>query len=250
VTDEVRRRWEETARWFQADLDLPVAVNWDGLGELTEADLGLLGDVAGADVVELGCGGGQCAVALAERGADVVGVDLSREQLRFARSLATERGVADPVAHHQADVTHLRARPDGRFDVAFNTYVFQWVPDPAAAVAEAFRLLRPGGRFAFAVPHPYYDVVDPDSGRVTGSYFDTGRQVTPDPETETDLVTYRHRVADVVTAVVEAGFALDAVLEPGTSDPSAYDRGPWGERVPSLMARVPATLVVAADKPA
>jgi len=78
VTDEVRRRWEETARWFQADLDLPVAVNWDGLGELTEADLGLLGDVAGADVVELGCGGGQCAVALAERGADVVGVDLSR----------------------------------------------------------------------------------------------------------------------------------------------------------------------------
>lgn len=248
MTDEVRSRWEETAREFQAELDLPVGVNWDGLGHLAEADLDLLGDVDGRDVVELGCGGGQCAVALAERGANVVGVDFTGEQLRFARELAAERGVA--VAFVQGDVADLPMGPAAAFDVAFNSYVFQWVDDLAAAFTEAYRLLRPDGRFVFAMPHPYYEITDPASHEVAESYFETGRHVVEDQRTDADLVTFRHTVSGVLSDLVDAGFVVERVLEPGTSDPDDYEPGPWGEMVPELMAKVPSTLIVVAEKPA
>ena len=86
MTEEVKAWWELTAEWFQDEIDRDIGVNWTG--STTDDDLTLLDDVAGADVLELGCGGGQCSVALARRGANVTGIDLSAEQLSFARDLA------------------------------------------------------------------------------------------------------------------------------------------------------------------
>ncbi|WP_415379961.1 class I SAM-dependent methyltransferase [Halosimplex sp. TS25] len=116
MTEKVKEWWELTAGWFQDEIDLDVGVNWTGT--TADDDLTLLPDVAGTDVLELGCGGGQCSVALAQRGANVTGLDLSEEQLSFARELAAEHG-AD-VAFVQGDVTDLGAFPDDSFDVAFN----------------------------------------------------------------------------------------------------------------------------------
>ncbi|WP_459191225.1 class I SAM-dependent methyltransferase [Halosimplex sp. J119] len=238
MTEEVREWWELTARWFQEDADLDVGVNWTGLG--TDDDLTLLLDVAGRDVLELGCGGGQCSVALAERGASVTGLDLSAEQLAFARDLAGERD-AD-VEFLQGDVTDLGFADDS-FDVAFNAYVFQWVGDLAACFREAHRVLRPAGRFVFSMPHPVYGLADAESHRVEGSYFDTGRQVTPQDDLDVDMVTYRHTVSEVHNALVGAGFRVERLLEPGSDDPDDYEEGPWGERKPELLAKLPSTLI-------
>ncbi|MFB6151229.1 MAG: class I SAM-dependent methyltransferase [Haloarculaceae archaeon] len=242
MTEEVKRWWEATAASFQSAIDLPVGINWAGFGT---ADLDLLTDVAGADVVELGCGGGQCTVELARRGADVVGVDLSAAQLAHARDLAAEHGV--DVDLLEADLTALPLT-DGRFDVAFNAWVFQWVGDLAAAFAEAHRVLRPGGRLVFATPHAVYGLADAETHEVTESYFDTGRHVIRVDDRDPDQVVYRHRVSDVVNAVVDAGFRVERLLEPGSDDPDDYDPGPWGEMTPELMAKLPTTLVVDASR--
>ncbi|GAH11994.1 unnamed protein product, partial [marine sediment metagenome] len=52
-----------------------------------EKDLNLLGDVQGKKIVELGCGGGQCSIALTKRGAICTGIDLSDEQIKYAKNL-------------------------------------------------------------------------------------------------------------------------------------------------------------------
>lgn len=243
----VKQWWEDTAGDFQAAADLDVGVRWTMAYEAGfESDLNLLGEVAGTDVLELGCGGGQCSVALAERGARVTGVDLTREQLRFARDLAVERGV--DVALVEGDVTALPIASESQ-DVAFNAYVFQWVDDLAAACAEAERVLRPGGRFAFSMPHPAYELADPESHEITDSYFDTGWRVTPDPDAAADMALHRHTVSGVYDAVRSAGFDVRRLLEPGTDDPEDYEAGPWGGVVPELTSKLPETLIVVADKP-
>lgn len=243
MTEDVKAWWEETAAYFQAEIDLAVGVNWTGLGD---GDLELLDDVAGTDVLELGCGGGQCSVALAERGANVTGVDLSTEQLAYARDLADEREVSVDFVH--GDVTDLGMFADGCFDVAFNAYVFQWVGDLDACFAETHRVLRPDGRLIFSMPHPFYELFDPETEVIEGSYFDTGRQVAVYDDLDADMVTYRHTVSGVYNALVDAGFRIERMLEPGTDDPDAYEEGPWGIHVPELMSKIPSTLVFDARK--
>ena len=253
MTDEVKRWWEARARGFQAEIDLDVGINWTGyeaggLDALVDGDQGdPLPDVDGTPIVELGCGGGQCTVELARRGGDVVGVDLSAEQLAFARELVAEHDVDEAVDLVEGDLTALPLA-DGQFDVAFNAYVFQWVGDLAGGFAEAHRVLRPGGRFVFATPHPVYGLADPETHEVEESYFDTGRQVWDSEPGDLDLVTYRHRVSDLYDALVDAGFRVERLLEPGSDDPDDYEAGPWGEMRPELMSKLPTTLVVDARK--
>lgn len=100
------------------------------------------GRFAGARVVDLGCGGGLLALPLAERGARVVGVDLSAGSLAAARAEARRRGVSG--AFVRAD---LRRVPlcSGSADLVLLSDVLEHVSEPATAVAEAARLLRVGG---------------------------------------------------------------------------------------------------------
>lgn len=241
MTEEVKAWWELTAEWFQEDIDLDVGLNWTGMS----AERDLLDDVAGAEILELGCGGGHCSIALALRGANVTGIDVSRAQLRHARDLAAEHD-AD-VEFLQADVTDLGMLPAERFDVAFNAYVFQWVADLEACFEETHRVLRPGGRFVFSMPHPIYELADPETHRVEESYFDTGRRVFENDDLEQDTVTYRHRVSDVYNALVDAGFRVERMREPGSDDPGEYEEGPWGENKPELLAKLPRTLLFEAS---
>ncbi|MCB9878593.1 MAG: 3-demethylubiquinone-9 3-O-methyltransferase [Planctomycetes bacterium] len=101
-----------------------------------------LGDVVGRVIVDLGCGGGLLALPLAERGAQVIGLDLASGALRDAQRTADERGVALYVAGASLLRSPLRS---GCADVVLLADVVEHLDEPAAAVAEAARLLRPGG---------------------------------------------------------------------------------------------------------
>lgn len=241
MTREVKAWWEETAEYFQSEIDMDVGVNWVGFGP----ELNLLEPVDGKAALELGCGGGQCSVALAERGADVTGIDLSAEQLAHAQKLADERGV--DISLIEGDLTDLPVA-DESVDVAFNTWVFQWVEDLDACFAEAHRILRPGGRFVFSTPHPFYEIVDSETHEVSESYFDTGQYVVHQQETEHDQPLVRHRVSDIYNALADVGFDVRELREPGTDNPKDYEEGPWGIHTPELMSKVPVVLVVDARK--
>ncbi|MHB8869644.1 MAG: class I SAM-dependent methyltransferase [Thermoleophilia bacterium] len=124
-----------------------------GVWQVPEAELGILGDVTGLDILELGCGAAQWSIALAKRGANPAALDLSDVQLGHARRLMEEAGVSFPLLHASAESIPL---PDSSFDIVFCDWGATTFSDPYLTVPEAARLLRPGGLFAFSGCTPLY----------------------------------------------------------------------------------------------
>ena len=120
-------------------------ITW-GIWQLRERDLTLLPEVAGKDVIELGCGTAYWSAWLARRGARPVGIDNSERQLETARALQREHGLAFPLLHGNAETVPY---PDASFDLAFSEYGASIWCDPHRWVPEAARLLRPGGDLIF-----------------------------------------------------------------------------------------------------
>jgi SAM-dependent methyltransferase len=120
-------------------------ITW-GLFNVPESRLGVLGDVAGLDVVELGCGTAYFSAWLARSGARPVGVDVTPAQLDTARRCQEQFGVSFPLIEADAQDVPL---PAASFDLAVSEYGASLWCDPNRWVAEAARLLRPDGRLVF-----------------------------------------------------------------------------------------------------
>ncbi|MFW5949477.1 MAG: class I SAM-dependent methyltransferase [Halolamina sp.] len=240
---QARRWWDAWAETFQDEGGHSIAVAF-GPGAPEGDDLGLIGDVSGVDAVELGCGGAQFGIALAQQGANVTGVDISAAQLDYARDLAAEHGV--DVDFHHCSVTDLDGIADGSFDLAFSAFAFMWVEDLQACFAEAHRVLRDGGRLVFSVDHPFYKTLDPESGEIARSYFSGEPRRAYSESLDAEMVVHRRSVSDIVDGLLAAGFTIERLAEPGYDDPDAYESA-FGSFDPELMAKVPPTLVVAAE---
>ncbi len=152
-----RAMWNATSDAYQAQhgpqLDRK-ALAW-GVWGLPEAELQVLGDVAGRDVLELGCGAAQWSLFLAQAGARPVGIDFSDSQLANARPRLAAAGVRLPLVQGSAEALPF---PDARFDVVFCDHGATSFADPERAVPEAARVLRPGGLFAFNISSLIHDL--------------------------------------------------------------------------------------------
>lgn len=143
-----RAAWDRNA----ADYLQPNRTDWAamepswGVWGVPESELGVLPDVAGRDVVELGCGTAYLSAWLARMGARPVGIDNSAEQLRNARAFQREFDLFFPLVHADAEAVPLA---DACFDLAISEYGACLWCDPYRWVPEAARLLRPGGRLVF-----------------------------------------------------------------------------------------------------
>ena len=119
---------------------------WDATLRLRSWERAHLGLADGERLLDVGCGLGEAALALAQdlgEGGEVVGVDLSDTMLRVARSNA---GAARcRVRFTLGDACSL-GEPDDSFDAVRSERTLQWLADPAAAVAEMVRVVRPRGR--------------------------------------------------------------------------------------------------------
>ena len=86
---DMRNAWNDNSETYQSLHEISTESAHYGPWAPLENELRLLGDVCGLRILELGCGGGQCCIAFAKQGATVAGVDLSDDQIEFARKLAS-----------------------------------------------------------------------------------------------------------------------------------------------------------------
>ncbi len=224
-------------RWWDADADEYHLEHGAFLGDadfvwcpenLREQDIGLLGQVAGRRILEVGCGSAPCARYLAARGADVVAFDLSAGMLRHATEASARSGTAVPLV--QADVCELPFR-DAAFDGAFSSFgAIPFVADSAGAMREVARVLRPGGQWVFSVTHPmrwmFADDPGPKGLSVIQSYFDRSPYVEVDANEVPAYVEHHRTLGDRIRELVAAGFVLEDLIEPQW--PEEFD-GVWGQ---------------------
>lgn len=100
--------------------------------------------LAGARVLDVGCGAGLLSEALATAGAKVTALDLAPELIRVAKLHALESGAR--VDYRVQSVEDIAAEAPGQFDAVTCMEMLEHVPDPSAVIQACARLLRPGGR--------------------------------------------------------------------------------------------------------
>ena len=102
------------------------------------------GPLAGRRVLDVGCGAGILSEAMAQRGAQVLGIDLAAKPLKVAQLHALEAGAQQVSYREVAAEVLAREMPQG-FDVVTCMEMLEHVPDPAATIAVFAKLVRPGG---------------------------------------------------------------------------------------------------------
>lgn len=214
---------------------------------LREEDVGLLGsaaDLAGSDVLEIGCGSAPCSRWLAAHRPPrtLAAFDISRGMLNFAR-----RPGMPEVALVQADAAAMPFR-DGSFDIAFSVFgAVPFVADSAGLMRDVARVLRPGGRFIFSVTHPirwcFPDDPGPAGLKAGIPYFHREPYVERDDSGEAVYVEHHRTMGDRVRELVAAGFVLEDVIEPEWPDGLDVE---WGQWSPLRGAVIPGTAIFVA----
>ncbi len=126
----------------------------------------------GARVLDLGCGEGYCARQLRLAGAgEVLGIDISSGMI--AGALAEEERSPLGIRYRQGDATDLTQLETAAFDLTIAVFLFNYLTIEAMSdcMREVARVLRPGGRFVFSVPHPAFPYL---RAAAPPFYFDLG----------------------------------------------------------------------------
>jgi SAM-dependent methyltransferase len=228
--------WDEHAQWwidgFTNGVDpeyeeqiIPMAVE----------------ELAGfTNILDVGCGDGQIARALAVQGSTVLGVDPTQLHI----DIANERGGGPTYVLGGA--TKLPAE-DGSMDAVIACLVFEHIDEMDAAVAEVARVLRPGGQFSFFLNHPLLQT--PGSGWIDDHIIDPPEQywrigpylVEAESVEEVELnvyIRFIHRpLSRYINALISNGLMIERMAEP--SPPQGFlDRAPeyaLAHTVPRLL---------------
>ena len=136
---ELAHRWWDPNSEFRPLHEInPLRLEW----------INGIAPVAGKRVVDIGCGGGILAEAIAKKGATVTGIDLSEKALKVADLHSLESGVA--VRYELTSAEDLAAREAGQYDIVTCMEMLEHVPDPSAVVKACATLVKPGGQVFFS----------------------------------------------------------------------------------------------------
>jgi SAM-dependent methyltransferase len=204
-----------------------AAANADGASNAyyeRPATIALLGDVTGLRVLEVGCGPGGLTHWLAEHGAVVTAMDVSREMIR----LASER-LGDRARLLTADLSDpLTFAADASVDLVVASLVLHYLADWTAPLAEFHRVLAPGGTVVFSTHHPAmnWQLHSPEDYfaimQVTETWHKGGQPF--------DVTFWRRPLTAMTAAITSAGFVIDQLVEPAPlpelqrSSPQDYDK--------------------------
>lgn len=212
--------WEEFGELHSDTSSFDISAFLDGNSTLTEVEREALGNVADKSIVHLQSHLGLDTLSLARLGADVVGLDFSASAIDTARRVRDEANLDTEFV--EANVYDAPEVLDRRFDVVFASFgVLPWVSDLEEWMAVAAELAKPGGRLCLIDEHPILAAFDLDFEPV-GSYFREGAKRQTEQTTyaardtnaeQTTVYTWQHRIGEVVTMAIEAGFRIETLRE-------------------------------------
>lgn len=260
MTDaDVARAWDENApQWVRQVRD-----GRDRAREIFNNPmfLAFLPDIAGREIIDLGCGEGRNTRVFARLGAKLTGVDISPRMIEAATAAEAQEPLG--ITYRLSSYADLSSWPGESFDLAVSTMALMDGPDFAGAAREAYRVLRPGGGLYFSVLHPCFvtpqqkwlkDEHGREIGFRVGDYFSDEVYVerwrfTAAPPEDADLFAvprFPYRLETYVNALCAAGFRISKISEPRPTEAMAAGH-PWLER---LRRHIPLFLYVAAQRPA
>jgi SAM-dependent methyltransferase len=231
---EAGRYWDENAEAWTLLSRAGYDVYRDHLN--TPAFLELLPGVAGLAGLDVGCGEGHNTRLLADRGARMRAIDVSGRFVRYAR----EAEVREPrhIGYCRASALDLPF-PGGVFDFVTGFMSLMDMPDTPRVLAEAHRVIRPGGFLQFSIEHPCFATphrrnLRDAEGRTyafeVGDYFThlhgdisewLFRSAPPDLRDRFQpfrIPRFTHTLSEWVNMVIDAGFTLERLAEPRPSD--------------------------------
>jgi SAM-dependent methyltransferase len=240
LPDHVRRNravWDAWAPDWVAAGERHWAAAEPTWGEwgIPESEVGMLGDIAGLDAIELGCGTAYVSAWLARLGARPVGIDNSAKQLETARCLQIKHGLEFPLLHGNAEAVPY---PDASFDFAISEYGAAIWADPYRWIPEASRLLRPGGRLAFLTNGYLSILCAPDSEDPAGEMLLNDQFRPYRFEWSSDnSVEFHLPHGKMIELLRESGFEVEELLElqapANATTPHKYMTPAWARRWPS-----------------
>lgn len=260
--------WNERAAIHLADEAGFYAIDslLQGANLLTPIELGELGDLTGLRMAHLQCHIGTDTLSLARMGAgEVVGLDFSPQAIGIARDLARRTGL--DVKFVEGSVYGAPALLGTGFDFAFTSWgTICWLGDIEAWARAAAGVLAPGGRFYFADTHPNALMFEVDeAGSLVPRYDYCNKDEAPlsfDDEysydgsskkmTSTRTYQWQYSIAQIVNALIKAGFTIDFLNEHETLPWQLYptlEKGPDRLfRLPQGDVRMPLALSIGATK--
>jgi SAM-dependent methyltransferase len=230
--NQVRAAWDRNALLWADRVRAGVDLYRDVFNN--PSFLAVLPDLAGRDVIDLGCGEGATSRLLARRGAKVTGIDLSPRMI----ALAQQEEAREPLAidYRVASYAARTPFPAERFDAAVSTMALMDSADFAAAARETLRLLKPASPFIFSVLHPCFvtpgirwlqDEHGDQTELIVSRYFDEDpfvehRRFSKDPRADRfeqfEIPRFPRRLETYINGLVEAGFRIERVVEPRPTD--------------------------------
>jgi SAM-dependent methyltransferase len=208
-------------------------ISW-GMFGVPESEVGALPDVAGMDVVELGCGTAYFSAWLARRGARPTGVDITENQLATARAMQAEHALEFPLIQASAEDVPL---PGGCADLVLSEYGASLWCQPDAWVAEAARLLRPGGQLVFLTSSVLVALTSPPSGPNGDRLVRPQREISPLRFEDDDGVEFHLAHGDWIATLARHAFAVTGLHELYAPDgagppPADWMTVEWAQRWP------------------
>ena len=226
-----REAWQKLAEEYKEPAEKAWKTddaNW-GIWQISESTLNLLpNDLKGMKCIEVGCGAGYVSSWMARRGAKVVGIDPTPNQLETARRLEKEHQLGVEFVEGFGETLPF---PDSSFDFAISEYGASLWADPYEWIPEAARVLKPGSQLVFMTNHAFTICCVPDeenenvpiSEQLQRPYLGLFKTQWKSPPHE---IEFHLPHGDWIKLLRDNGFVIERLLELGAS-PESKSRYGW-----------------------
>jgi len=245
MTKEIKKWWDENSESFQKESQVPINITY-GPGIPNENKLKLMGNFKGKNVLEIGCGGSQCGISFAKKGAIVTGIDISKKQLEYAKQLSQKHKVKINLL--QGDIKNLCQIKSNSQDIVFSSWALLYVNNLKKCFKEVYRVLKKGGIFVFSTHHPFWETINQKKLNVKSPYFNTGRHKRL--LRKGTFIWYKTTISKLINTLISAGFSIEKVEEPKArkKDKDISTKIILNNYTKKAMTKIPRTIIIKVRK--